>query len=279
MGNRYLGKGILKDQDYTLAQLLAVQGAYIPLKGEPIITADKKVMIGDGVNTVTDLNKFPFCRTNLTANSDETYAAGDFESGNVLLLITSGAGADLTITIPDPSTLMASDIITIMKIDSGVARAQIVPAAGNINGAPSVYLVDQFNSIKLIPNGSDYLVLELNIFYRWDWTNFTDWRGSTGTLATVTHGMGFPLPYIDAKLFLSATGNDSDATLFNPVSFDLAGSVNLAYGLGVIAKDTDNLDIITGTNGIKFWKDAGSEQLLVGAQSWYISGLFRLVIV
>lgn len=254
----------------TLAELTSADLTY--QEGEPVwITDMEKYVIGDNATSFTGLQQYPFGQTVLTPSSDTVYTAADFLSGQVLMQITSGSGSDITITLPNPSTLKNTDKIHIVKKDSGTAMAALdITGGGNFNGITEVHLVQQYNNITLIPNGSNYLVVDANIFFKSGWSNKTNW---VNQLDNIAHGLNLRLPLLDVRIYLSPTGSNNDSIEYAPLTnvYDSTtpANLNLVMTMQVENVDADNIQIQTGNFGVAISDSSGARVILGGATSYY----------
>jgi len=75
--------------------------------------------------------------------------------------ITTGSSANVTITLPQGSSAIENMEIVISKIDSGTKFVKIDRSGSDtIRGsASSIYAIQQFEEIRLIWNGSEYVLL------------------------------------------------------------------------------------------------------------------------
>lgn len=76
------------------------------------------------------------------------------------ILVTTGSGANVVVTLPDPSVNNGIEL-EILKVDSGTKFVEIAPnGAENIRGSnASIYAIQQFESIKLYCDGTDWILL------------------------------------------------------------------------------------------------------------------------
>jgi hypothetical protein len=74
------------------------------------------------------------------------------------ILVTTG-GSDRTITLPD-ATDYVSDLLYVVKIDSGAGNVILTPGAGDtINGDANTTLVGQYRAIALVSDGADWYII------------------------------------------------------------------------------------------------------------------------
>lgn len=92
-----------------------------------------------------------------TKSADYTITSTD---GVNRLLVTTGSSANVVITLPDAS-LNSNRTISVIKADTGTKYVEIAKAGSDtIRGsATSIYSTDQYDEIKLISDGSDWVLL------------------------------------------------------------------------------------------------------------------------
>ena len=97
---------------------------------------------------------------------------------------------------------------------------------------------------------------------RSDWTNVHVGSGTTKDAdSNVTHNLGRTIDKLGIKLFISATGADSDAI---EIPLSSAGTLGVtAYYI-----DKNNIKLQTGSTGLQYLGDTGA-QVTVAAQDWY----------
>ena len=73
----------------------------------------------------------------------------------------TGGALGITITLPDPTLAAVIGVpLHIKKMDAGVGAVTVLPfAAETIDGAASVGLASQWNSIEVVSDGTNWLVI------------------------------------------------------------------------------------------------------------------------
>lgn len=76
------------------------------------------------------------------------------------LLVTTGSSANVTITLPDASE-NADRVLEVVKVDSGTKFVEIARAGSDTvrGSATSIYAIQQYESIKLVASGTDWVLL------------------------------------------------------------------------------------------------------------------------
>ncbi len=79
-------------------------------------------------------------------------------SDRVILVDTSGAGATVTITLPDPDTADHC-VYTVVTIDA-TRNVTVDGGSGNINGAATVALNTQYDALNVVSDGTNYFRID-----------------------------------------------------------------------------------------------------------------------
>jgi hypothetical protein len=87
--------------------------------------------------------------TTITKNVDYTLTATDS------IILATGGGSGITLTVP-LTTGIRRDI---KKVDAGAGPVTVVPSSGTIEGAASLALVAQRESVTLLSDGTDLYVV------------------------------------------------------------------------------------------------------------------------
>jgi hypothetical protein len=138
------------DSDYTIP---AGKGAVVvgELTGTGSISGDGALaVIEEGIHNAIQESELPY-RTTATVTTDYTATAGE-------IILADASAGPLTITLPAPAEAL---ILTVKKIDAQETVTVATPGTETIDGDSTVSLTaaDQWQTVKITSNGTDYFVL------------------------------------------------------------------------------------------------------------------------
>lgn len=85
-------------------------------------------------------------------NGQSTFTDGQ---GNIYWFIDT-SGGNVTVTLPDATTVTADTIYTIKRTTAGVNTLTVATDAGNIDGSATYSLPTQYDKVSVISDGENY---------------------------------------------------------------------------------------------------------------------------
>ncbi|KKM94588.1 hypothetical protein LCGC14_1196870, partial [marine sediment metagenome] len=278
VSNNYIingsGIGLLVDSDSIRA---LVNSNFCRANGSDSgITNENEHNFSDaGTDTMTEGNSWG-PKGNIKVVSSANYIVLDGD-GYKVVLVTTGA-SDRTITLPTASANKRRQL-TVIKADSGAGKVIIDgEGAETINGATTENLVSQYDYLKVVCDGSNWLVLDRKQSFEtaWllnelggagvgDWTNVHLGNDPTDPTDNLTHGLNAPISDLLYKVLISTDG--TDVTSFEVVGW---GGYDGANHLGIqkVYIDNNNVLIQTGANGFEYINESGN-RVIVDIENWY----------
>lgn len=170
---------------------------YIKLVGPDAVTSNTTLKLPDGDGADTQVlgtdgaGQLEWLDTTLTNNetsaANASFAIDDNDNVRTVLM-TSGA-SNRTVTLPDVANNL-NRILTLKKVDSGVGTAILARAgSATIDGATSVTLYKQYESITVQSDGTDWVIISVNWAsgsYTPTWTAINNCTAGTPSIATYT---------------------------------------------------------------------------------------------
>lgn len=92
----------------------------------------------------------------ITLDAIDSTLSGQYESGDILLVLCDATLAALNVVLPDVSS-MRNILMFPMKIDASANAVTLTPLAGQtINGATSILLTSQYDKAILVSDTANY---------------------------------------------------------------------------------------------------------------------------
>lgn len=250
-----------------------------------VTAGDTSIVTAD----ITDKRKSVAMRAPLAPAINTLTATTNLSYGYDRVLINAASGS-VQAVLPDP-TLQTGRVITVQRIDSTIANTARITRFGstNISGVNDIYLPNQWDSVELYSDGTNWKIASHSIRRELIKVNVTSAQTGITTadltgLTTVGSANAGIVPTSTARLkviYFCPAVSDSNGTTFSRADVkDVTNAntiINSGYG-GVLNSSTSNQHYrveetyAPGTAGARSWKvtvdrTAGSGTISVNPQA------------
>lgn len=224
-------------------------------------------------NAFTDINQIQentsLGKAAITATTT-SYTITDTDGFGILKFDISGGTT--TVTLPTAADNQDREITFL--VSSITAASELIidgEGAETINGTITATLRSKHDRCKILCDGTEWFILDMFASYETGWINRSDWTnvhpGSDATKnndSDIAHNLGINFIDADLKFLISTGGTDATAFEVGPYSDGAAGAV----GFSSFQVDVDNIQIVTGSSGLKFVNSTGSG-VVIDTEDWY----------
>jgi hypothetical protein len=200
----------------------------------------------------------------LSISSDHILTDND----NINIIEINSSGSTVSLTLPSAANNKGRNILA--KV---VTHSNLVTITGTIDGETNFYMNNVKDFISVYSNGTEWKKDKFQASYETTYINRSDWTnvhiGSNTTKnvdSNVLYNLNCGIKNIYVKLLISTDGTDANS--FEVIVGDNRYEGGVAQGTTSYYIDDNNFQIQTGTNGLIYTTDSGS-QSAISSNDWY----------